>query len=533
MSSLSRALSLPVLLLFAPLVGCDTEGVDPVPFDPSTVDYDQVASTDFGDYVQPLLAARNIFAASAGTTAGALSDYTWAAIFAGAGGETIVPFDEEGSFLVRFLEDLPADATLPFPNLRRLEADELRFVKRWIAAGARSDDGAVPYATAEHVLYAAEQAGEANSVALIDMMSHRVIRRVYFDDLGVPAGTYGPHHMVFEPDGSAWYVSLVNGGDDSAGRVLKLSTDLTLDPGAPAYLLAQSPSFRTPGMMAVNPNTNQLFVGRSTLSQTGTPGIGVFDRATMTLIEEVATPFDIPHALGITTDGAYVMTAALTGNQMATIRTSDYEFIMVPLEGPARELIHFGVHPAQHAAAAGEHAAHGSASSLHLAEVTLTSRSTDEVLFMRLEEDGSLTVVGDPVIVGDGPYHAHLGADGHTLLVPNQFGNSVSMVDVPTRTVTRTVENPSGGPLARPHSPAPGMDGSVFFVTSSNWPPGATWEPTYRFLSGDPGDTTRTPLPNEAFGNVSVFNAETGALVKVIQVRAYPAGLEHPMVHHH
>ena len=50
-----------------------------------------------------------------------------------------MPFDEEGSHLVRFVEDLPADADIPYPNLRRLEADELRFLKRWIAAGARNE----------------------------------------------------------------------------------------------------------------------------------------------------------------------------------------------------------------------------------------------------------------------------------------------------------------------------------------------------------------------------------------------------------
>ena len=136
MRSPRRALALPLLLLVAPLGACDTEGVDPVPFDPSTVDYDQVSGTDFGDYVQPLLAARNVFAATAGTTPGALASYTWAAIFGSAAGETIVPFDEEGSHLVRFVEDLAADADIPYPNLRRLEADELRFLKRWIAAGS-------------------------------------------------------------------------------------------------------------------------------------------------------------------------------------------------------------------------------------------------------------------------------------------------------------------------------------------------------------------------------------------------------------
>lgn len=525
-------------LLALSLAACDSDGTDPVPFDPSTVDYDAVVGTDFGDSVQPLLAARDVFGASPAARAGDLDDYTWAAIFDGEAGETIVPFDEEGSFLVRFVEDLPADAAIPYPNLRALEPDELRFLKRWIAAGAPNDAGAFPYADADHVLYACEQGGDQNSVALIDMESRRVIRRVYLDALGVPAGQYGPHHVVFEPDGSAWFVSVVNGGADSNGRVLKLSTSLTIDPGSPAYLLAQSPSFRTPGMMAVHPTTSQLFVGRSTLSQSGTPGVGVFDRSDLSLIEEVATPFDIPHALAITTDGAYVLTAALTGNQLATIRTADLELIVAPLAGPPRELIHFGVHPAIHAAAAGTdhsaHAGHGAvaADPTHLAEVTLTSRSTDEVLFFRLNDDGTLTPAAVPsVSVGDGPYHAHLGADGHTLLVPLQFGGAVTLIDVATHAVLRTVGNPSGGPIARPHSPAPGMDGSVFFVSNSNNVASGSWTPTYRFFADGTGPR---PAPeNTAFGNVAVFSATDGTLLKTIQLGAYPSGLEHPMAGHH
>lgn len=508
--------------------GCDES--DPgEAFDPSTVDYDAVTSTDFGDYVQPLLAARDVFAPAATTEPGDTADYTWEAIFDGEWGESMVPFDAEGSFLVRFVEDLPADAALPYPNLRRLEDDELRFLKRWIEGGAKNDGGDVPYADAEHVLYAAEQG--QNSVALLDMERMRVIRRVYFDDLGVPSGQYGPHHMTFEPDGSAWFVSLVNGGADSRGRILKLSTSLTMDPSDPAYLLAESPPFTTPGMLALDPHSNRLYVGRSTLSDEGTSNLGVFDRAAMVPIGEVVT-FDRPHALAITPDGQYVLTAALFGNVAATVRTSDLEVQLFPLEGPARELIHFSAGEAHHGAAAhaghGDHA-HSGAGPQHLAEATLTSRTTDEVLFFNVGEDGTLTPTGSAP-AGNGPYHAHAGHDGGTLLIPNWVGNAVTLLDVETREI-RTIENPPGGPLARPHSPAPGMDGTVFFVTSSNRPPGVMWSPTHRFLSGSPGDADRQPLPDEAFGNVAAFDAETGALVKTIQLGTYPSGLEHPMAH--
>jgi len=538
----SAALALVVFAL--PVAACDSgDPGDPTPFDPSTVDYNEIGSLDFGDYVQPLLAARDVFAtgeAASDGVAGSLSDYTWSAIFDGEAGETIVPFDEEGSFLIRFVKDLPADATIPYPNLRTLEEDELLYLKRWIDAGARNDEGVIPYADADpmHVLYTCEQGQGQNSVALVDMERRRIIRRIYFDELGVPSGQYGPHHVVFEPDLSAWYVSLVNGGvgaNDREGRIVKLSTSLTMDPGDLAYRLALSPSFRTPGMMAIDPSTDRLWVGRSTLSQAGTPNIGIFTRSTMTLEDEVTTPFDVPHALAISEDGAYVLTASLSGNQMASIRTADLEVQLMPLAGGAHELIHFAVHPATHTAeaAGGEHAGHdmshgASAAPQHIGEVTLTSRSSDEVLFFRLNEDGTLTADGT-VAVGDGPYHAHLGHDGHTLLVPNQFGNSLSLVDINTRAVTN-VANPAGGPFARPHTPTPGLDGTTFWVTNSNTQ--GTWAPVYRFLgpAGDGG--TRTPQENIAFGNIALFDT-SGALLKLIQLGPYPSGVEHPMHHDH
>ena len=45
-------------------LGCDSN--DPVspdvfPFNPDTLDFDQIQSLDYGDYVQPLLAYRNVF----------------------------------------------------------------------------------------------------------------------------------------------------------------------------------------------------------------------------------------------------------------------------------------------------------------------------------------------------------------------------------------------------------------------------------------------------------------------------------------
>lgn len=466
---------------------------------PDSIDYDRVEDLSFTAYVLPLLAERDVFGF------GTADAYGWDALFASDAGATIVPFDGTGSLLRRLVEDLPDSVAIPYPNLRRLRPDERRYLVRWIEAGARNDDGAVPYADAETLLFACVQ-GE-NHVALIDPARRRVIRRAYLDDLGLPSAPYGPHHVVFEPDGSAWYVSLI-----SAGALAKLSMDLTMDPSDPAYLLGHSApgGFTTPGMMALDAATHRLYAGRSTLSSAGTYGLGAFDTRTLELADEIPLPgFDIPHALALTPNGRYLLTAPLTGRAALVMDTATGDLVSrAPLGEANRELVHFSLLPDG-------------------ATATLTSNSegVSEVLFFQLDGEGTLTPDGS-VPTGARAWHGHLDSDGWTLLVPNRAGNSATLIDVPAKTVRLTAGNSSeGGPLAMPHSPAPTVDG-VFFVSNSNLQ--GTWTPAYRFLDEDPdGDGIRAPLPADAFGNVTVLDAQTGEVVDVIPLGRYPSGLEH------
>jgi hypothetical protein len=435
--------------------------------------------------------------------------YDWDALFASEAGAAIVPFDAAGSLVVRLVEDLPADAEIPYPGLRALSDAELATLKAWIEGGARSDDGAAPYADAEHVLFVAEQ-GE-NAVALVDAVRRRVIRRVRFDEHGLESAPYGPHHMVFAADESAWYASLI-----SAGVVAKLSMDLTMDPSSPAFLLGHSApgGFTTPGMMALDDERGRLYVGRSTLSSSGTSGLGAFDAATMELAEEIPLPgFDVPHALALAADGRLLLTAPLSGREALVVDTETSDLVgRTPLGDRNRELVHFSVLPD------GE-------------TVTLTSNSggESEVLFFRLADDGTLTPEGTAP-TGARAWHGHLDSDGRSLLVPNRAGHSVTVIDVPSKTVRLTAENErADGPIAMPPSPAPTYDGA-FFVTSSNLQ--GTWAPPFNFLGPPGADGTRTPLPNAAFGNLTVLDAETGAVEAVIPLGTYPSGVEHPMGAH-
>ena len=505
------------------LVGCDSEPGS-TPFDPDTVDFDQVERLDYGDYVQPLLAARNVFAPVATDDAGDLDDYEWADVFGeahdhGEGGhdhaeapapaETIVPFDAEHSLLVRFVEDLAADAEISYPNLRRLQDDEVRYLKRWIEDGARSDDGDVPFADAEHLLYAAVQG--ANYIAIIDAERRQVIRNIYFDDLGLPSAPNGPHYMVFEPDRSAVYVSLVN-----ANRIAKISGDLSMDPSDAAYLLGTTPAFTTPGMMVLDPESGRLYAGRSTASAPGTtPTVGVFDSGDMSALEEYPIPdpgTSFPHAIAMTPDFRYLLTAPLVGDYALSMDAMTGDYVSrVPVGGTA-ELVHFSMLP------------DGTTATL---TANPAGAGEDEVLFFGVGSDGALTLQGDVPTGGERAWHAHLNSDGITVLVPNRASNSVSLIDVPSMTLRMEVENPPDGPIVQPHSPGPQHAGA-FFVSNSNLD--GAWTPPYPFL-GDDGE----PLPNDAFGNVVALDPDTGEVLKTILLGHYPSGLEHWHAggHHH
>lgn len=513
-------------LLVAALVavsGCDSTRVVAQPdgdVDPTTVDYDAVESLDYDQYVRPLLAARNVLAPTATDAPGDPAEYDLQRVVMAGPSGFVVPFDAEGSLMLRFVRDLPAGAEIPFPNLRTLEPDEVRYLDRWIEAGARDGDH-IPFMEAENLLFAGVQ-GE-NHVAVIDAETLRLIRRIDFDDHGLLSEPYGPHHFAFEPDGSAAYVSLV-----SAGVVAKVALDLSMDPSDPAFLLGRTPegAYVTPGMLSLDPTSSRIFVGRSTLSDPLANGFGILDRETMD-VEVVATPFNVPHAMAVTPDGRYAITAELTGTQAVSralvydAETGDASLLPIPSDGQPREFIHFSILGAHHMGPMAGHHMGDAGMAEYPYTVTLTSRSTDEVLFLTLDEDGTLALDGSAP-AGDGPFHAHANHDGTALLIPDQRGDAVTILDAQTRRPMRTVEaGAPAGPLSQPHSPAPSMDGTRFFVTSSNLD--GAWTPEYLFMT--PGEGSRQPLPASAFGNVAAFSPE-GELLGVVQLGAYPSGLE-------
>lgn len=504
-------------LLFS--LGCDTGiyvecpgGVDcfETPFDPDTVDFDAVSVIDYAQYVRPLLAARNALSFVPTEGPAPLAFATYEAVTAAGPSGLIVPFDADESLLIRLAtETLAPGSEDPYPNLRTLQDDEVRYLRRWIEAGAKNSGATAPaYANARVLLYVCNQL--AGRVSIVDAERGRIIRNVYFEDLGEPADAR-PHHVVVEPDGSAWYVALISGSD--GGSVLKLSSDLTVDPGTSGYLLASEtptgsePTFQKPGMLALDATRQRLFAGRSFSADASSSGLGRFDTGVLSF-DLVPTPDVHPHALGLSRDGAYVFTAALTSEGGSTaayvLDAASGDLVDQELVPGALAFVHYAVSPD------GE-------------TVVLTSQTGAALYVFDFDTaSGDLSLRGS-VPTGDQPWHPVFSPDGSTVYVPNRLSNTITAVDPDDLRVMRSY----GGndlPFSQPHGTALTGDGATLFVSSRNFqmgaPDAATWTPPIRFLAAD-----GTPEPIDLYGNVVAMDTETDAALAVIPTGRWASGL--------
>lgn len=539
-------LSLLATLAVGVLIGCDSndpyvecpDGADCVEplVDPDTVDFDTITELSFERYVRPILAARDALNPSATTGRVDPQTITYAAVLSAGPSSTLIPFDADASLFVRLAEeDLAPGSADPLPNLRRLQDDEVRYLRRWIEAGAPDSSGTPAYADAEVLLYVCNQL--AGRVSIVDVERQRLVRNVYFEDLGQPADAK-PHHVIAAPNGDSWFVALISG--DGGGSVLKLSTSLTTDPADAAYLLAaETPptgetTFQKPGMLAYDPVTPRLFAGRSFSADPTSSGIGRFDPETLAF-DVIATPDVHPHALNVSRDGRFMFTAALTSTSGAT---DVYVFDATTGDLVDREAI-----PGPLAFVHGVVSPDGDT-------FVLTSQLGAALYVFDFDtEAGDLTLKGS-VPTGDQPWHPVYASDGSRVYVPNRMTNDVTVVDADALTVLSTIANPEGGPFSQPHGSAITADGSMLFVSSRNFvmpmmgmaadttghagmnhgemsqmdasasAPAIAWTPPVRFLDAD-----GNPEPADLYGNVAFIDTATGAIVAVIQTGRWASGL--------
>jgi len=447
----------------------------------ATSDVDGAGATlRYGD-VQPLLDQKCISCHTGSDAAQGLRLNSWQALVAGSEhGEAVIPFDAARSLMIELTTKLVGGPHPAEVGGETLSDAEVALLSRWVDEGAASASGEIPFADARHLLYAANQSVAVISV--IDMDSNQVIRTVDLQEYGLPANA-SPHHIAVEPDGSFWYVSAI-----AANQILKFDRRNELVGRA---------DFIRPGLLALDPEGENLYAGRSMAAVSPPQAIGVIRRSDMSL-EEVGVFLRRPHALAVQPGSGTVFTGSLAANQIATFYPNDEAVELDELDGDRQHtLVEFAVSPDGR-------------------WMVGTTELTASVFVFDLDQAPGMTPV-DTIAVDAAPWHPVFTPDGRWIYVGNNRGNTVSVIDMETRRLAKVIE---GNGLAQPHGAAMSPDGRFAYVSNRNLEmseeqerAGHVYTPRY-----DLGDNARA-------GTVVVIDTESQEIVKIIEIEGYGSGL--------
>jgi len=338
-------------------------------------------------------------------------------------------------------------------------------------------------------LYVCNQADA--SVSVIDMASDRVVHTVDLVALGFSAHA-SPHHIAVEPDGSFWYVSLI--GD---GRVLKFDRD--------NRLIGQV-EFEAPGLLALDPTSERLFVGRSMAAVRPPKRIGIIDRKAMT-IEDADVFVSRPHAIAVARDGRYVYTASLAENRIVALDPATGDIASDRFSTNAADvLVQFAISPDGRWMVAG-------------------GQISGRFLVFDLSEAPHATLVKS-IPVNAAPWHPVFSPDGRFVYVGNQGANTVTVIDAADWSVAAVI---AGEGIAEPHGAALSPDGKKLYISNHNLK--GTYTPAPREGEGarprplKNAASGATPDGGKPRGTVVVIDTETRKILKVIEVGHYASGV--------
>ncbi|HEU4681422.1 MAG TPA: YncE family protein, partial [Gemmatimonadales bacterium] len=309
---------------------------------------------------------------------------------------------------------------------------------------------------------------DANRRALIETVD---LRRHGFGD------NAKPHHVQVEPDGSAWYVTLIG-----AGKVLKLDR---------SNRLLASADLQVPGLMSLHPSQDLMFVGRSMSAVNPPPRMAVIRRSDMKLMDEVDLLFPRPHGIAAHPSGQRVYVASLGTDQLGSVAVADGKVRLVQVPGPTYGFVQTAVSP----------------DGLWLA---VTAELSDGLMIFNLSNPMA-PKLARTVPLPDGPFEPIFTGDGRWIFVTCLGANRVVVVDTRDWQVVDVLDHEA---FAQPHGVALSPDGRYVFVSNRNQMGGA-----HEHEGGKP--TGR--------GTVVAICALTRTPDKVIPVGNYAAGMGAPM----
>lgn len=314
--------------------------------------------------------------------------------------------------------------------------------------------------------------GEA-TLSVIDVATNSLVETIDLQELGFSKNAK-PHHAIADADGSHWYVTLIG-----ENKVLKFNRDNEL---------VDEAELEVPGLMAMHPTDEILFVGRSMSAVNPPQSFGIVRRGGMEVEEEVDLFFSRPHALATSPDGKFTYVASLSANQMLARNNETGETELTMLEGNNHVFVNFAISPDGQTMVA-------------------TGQVSGKLLVFDLSNPLQ-PIVTDTISVNAMPWHPVYSPDGNRVYFANKGANTVTVVDMENKSVEKVIE---GTGLAQPHGAALSADGRFLYVSNNNskgtYNPGGSFE-------------------GEEFpGTVVIINTETLNIEKVIETGMNSTGI--------
>ena len=341
---------------------------------------------------------------------------------------------------------------------------------------------ALPVAARAQKLYITNQGGA--SITVVDQRTLSVDTVIDLTKLGFTPNAK-PHHAIVEPDGSFWYATLI--GD---GRVLKFDR---------ANRLVSQVAMETPGLLALDPVHDTLYVGRSMTAVNPPKSLGVIKRSSFTMVEEQEIQIPRPHALVTSRDGNWVHTASLAENRIASLETATGRVTLTTLPGNVtRSLVQFVVTP------------DGS-------RLVVGGELSNTVLVFDITKTPPFVPIAE-FVVGGKPWDPVVSADGKHAYFSLFADSAVAEVDLASGKVVRTF---TGG-LVNPYDMILRKDGKYLFVVNQNLAaptkPGASAHDNMPGMAGMPAPAPKT-------GWLSIIDVVTGKVVKTLPLGMSPSGM--------
>lgn len=323
-------------------------------------------------------------------------------------------------------------------------------------------------------LYVVNQTGA--SIAVIDEGRNALDTIIDLRALGFSA-TAKPHHVAVEPDGSHWYVSLI--GD---GRVLKFDR---------ANRLRGQVALEVPGLLALDPAGDRLYVGRSMTAVNPPPRLGVIRRSDFTLLDETDIFIRRPHALAVSRDGKHVYAASLAENKVAVLDVEAERVELLDVPGPTHTLVQFTISPDGR-------------------RMVVAGELSHQLLVYDLADPGKPRLAATVDLpAGSRPWDPVFAPDGRTLYLTLLGANQVAVVDLDRMALAGTIT----GRLAQPDGLAISPGGRFLYVANRNeGPPPKEHE---QHGTGPAGQK----------GWVAVIDRATGQVLETIEVGPSPTGV--------